>query len=49
MYLLPPEDCISFLREGYSHIENMLLGTKPSFDDIMDCIAAMKQEINHLL
>ena len=27
----------------------MLLGTKPSFDDIMDCIEAMEQEINRLL
>ena len=49
MYLLPPEDCMSFLREDYAHMQNMLLGTKPSFDDIMDCIAAMEQEINRLL
>ena len=43
MYLLPPEGCIPLLREDYAHMQNILFGTKPSFDDIMDCIAAMEQ------
>lgn len=49
MHLLPPEDCIPILREDYAHMQNMLFGAKPTFDEIMDCIAAMEQEINCLL
>lgn len=48
MRLLPPEDCLPTLREDYAHMQNMLFGEKPSFEEVMDCIARLEQEINQL-
>ena len=48
MRLLPPEDCLPTLREDYAHMQKMLFGEIPTFDEIMDCITRLEQEINHL-
>lgn len=48
MRLLPPEDCLSILREDYGHMQNMLFGEKPGFEEILDCVARLEQEINRL-
>ena len=48
MRLLPPEDCMDVLREDYAHMQGMLFGTIPTFEDIMQCIQAMETEINLL-
>lgn len=48
MRLLPPEDYLSILREDYGHMQNMLFGEFPAFDEVMDCMARLEQEINLL-
>ena len=48
MRLLPPEDCLSTLRNDYAHMKNMLFGEIPSFDEIMSCITRLEEEINSL-
>lgn len=48
MRLFPPEDCIPTLCEDYEHMQNMLFGNKPTFEEIMDCIFRLEQEINQL-
>ena len=48
MRLLPPEDCMDILRENYAHMQGMLFGTIPTFEDIMQCIQTMETEINLL-
>ena len=44
--LMPPEYNLDKLRTDYEHMQNMLFGNKPSFDEIMDCIAKLEKEIN---
>ena len=46
MCLMPPEYNLDKLRTDYEHMQNMLFGNKPSFDEIMDCIAKLEKEIN---
>ena len=46
MRLMPPEYNISKLRADYDHMQNMLFGNKPSFEEIMDGIARLEDEIN---
>lgn len=46
MRLMPPEYNISKLRADYDHMQNMLFGDKPSFEEIMDGIAKLESEIN---
>ena len=48
MCLLPPEDCVDALQEDYAHMQGMLFGTIPTFEDIMQCIQKMEAEINSL-
>lgn len=48
MRLMPPEDCVPILAEDYEHMKNMIFGTKPSFEEIMDTIRRMEAEINAL-
>lgn len=48
MRLLPPEGCISLLREDYEHIKNMIFGETPEFEEIMECMERMEGEINGL-
>lgn len=49
MKLLPPEDSLVRLRTDYDHMQNMLFGSKPDFDEIMNGIAALEEEINKSL
>ena len=44
--LMPPEYNLDKLRDDYEHMQNMLFGNKPSFDEIMDGIAKLETEIN---
>ena len=46
MQLMPPEYSLDKLRDDYEHMQNMLFGSKPSFDEIMDGIAKLEKEIN---
>lgn len=34
------------LRDDYEHMQNMLFGEKPIFEEIMDVIAKLEAEIN---
>jgi hypothetical protein len=46
MRLMPPENCLVTLQDDYKHMENMIFGEKPSFEDIIDCIQRIEREIN---
>lgn len=48
MRLMPPEYNLDKLRVDYEHMQNMLFGEKPSFEDIMDGIAKLELEINNV-
>ena len=48
MRLLPPETCMEVLREDYVHMQSMLFGVIPTFEEIMQCIQKMETEINSL-
>ncbi len=48
MQLMPPKYNLNKLRDDYEHMQNMLFGNKPSFDEIMDGIAKLEKEINAL-
>ena len=36
------------LRFDYEHMQNMLFGNKPTFDEIMHAMAQLEAEINDL-
>lgn len=46
MRLLPPDYNMSKLRTDYAHMQNMLFGEKPAFDEIMEAMAKLEEEIN---
>ena len=46
MRLMPPDYNLNKLRDDYEHMQNMLFGEKPSFEEIMDGIAKLEAEIN---
>ena len=46
MKLLPPDYNMAKLRSDYDHMQNMLFGSKPSFDEIMNAMAQLEDEIN---
>ena len=46
MKLLPPDYNMAKLRSDYEHMQNMLFGNKPSFDEIMNAMAQLEEEIN---
>lgn len=46
MRLLPPAYNLDRLRTDYAHMQNMLFGTKPSFDEVMEGIARLEEEMN---
>lgn len=48
MKLMPPNDCIPILRDDYGHMRNMIFGKIPSFEEILDCIKRLENEINKL-
>lgn len=46
MRLFPPDYNMSKLRADYEHMQNMLFGEKPTFDEIMNAMAKLEAEIN---
>lgn len=46
MRLIPPDYNLNKLRDDYEHMQNMLFGVKPSFEEIMAGIAKLEKEIN---
>ena len=46
MKLLPPDYNMAKLRSDYEHMQNMIFGSKPSFDEIMNAMAQLEEEIN---
>lgn len=48
MKLLPPNYNLTKLRSDYDHMQNMLFGEKPSFDEIMHAMAQLEEEINEM-
>ena len=46
MKLLPPTYNMSKLRSDYDHMQNMLFGDKPSFDEIVNAMKKLENEIN---
>ena len=48
MQLMPPEYNMSTLREDYAHMQNMIFGKKPDFEEIMFGIKVLESKINHI-
>ena len=46
MRLMPPDYNLDKLRDDYEHMQNMLFGDKPSFEEVMDGIAKLEANIN---
>lgn len=46
MKLLPPDYNMAKLRADYDHMQNMLFGEKPAFDEILNTLAQLENEIN---
>ena len=46
MRLMPPEYNLDKLRDDYEHMQNMLFGDKPSFEEIMEGLAKLEADIN---
>ncbi len=46
MQLMPPADALPKLKKDYTHMKNMIFGTQPGFQEIMNCIQALEQKIN---
>ena len=44
--LMPPVYNIDKLRADYEHMQNMLFGKKPGFEEIMDGLGRLEREIN---
>ena len=44
--LMPPDYNLDKLRDDYEHMQNMLFGDKPSFEEIMEGIAKLEADIN---
>ena len=45
--LLPPEHALSGLKEDYRHMQNMIFGPKPPFEDILAAIQGLEVEIHN--
>ena len=45
MKLMPPEFNLKALEDDYRHMQNMIFGNKPSFDEIMKTIQKLETEI----
>ena len=48
MRLLPPDYNITKLRADYEHMQNMLFGEKPTFDEILDGVMKLEADINKI-
>lgn len=48
MRLVPPKHNLDKLRDDYEHMQNMLFGDRPEFDDVLVGIEKLEKEINIL-
>ena len=48
LQIVPCADAIKDLRIDYDHMKDMIYGEKPSFDEIMETITKLEEEINGL-
>ena len=46
MRLMPPEYNVTKLEDDYAHMQNMIFGEKPDFDEILLSIKTLEEEIN---
>lgn len=46
MKLMPPEHNLQALKDDYNHMQNMIFGNRPDFDDILNGIKQLEKEIN---
>ena len=46
--LMPPERNLQILRDDYNHMQNMIFGNKPDFDEILRGVEQLEREINVL-
>ena len=46
--LMPPERSMKTLADDYRHMQNMIFGEKPPFDEIISSIQALESEIHSL-
>jgi len=44
--LVPPEHALPVLKEDYRHMQNMIFGPKPPFEEILSAILALETEIH---
>lgn len=49
MKLMPPAHCLKSLEDDYGHMQGMIYGEKPDYQELMDGIRALEDEINSLL
>ena len=45
--LMPPEHALSDLKEDYRHMQNMIFGPRPPFEDILAAIQELEVEIHN--
>ena len=45
--LLPPEHSVNELKNDYNDMKSMIYGKYPSFDEIIEIIRELEEEINH--
>jgi predicted nucleotidyltransferase component of viral defense system len=48
MKLIPPPTYIELLRDDYAHMQNMIFGDRPDFDELMAGIEKLETEMNAL-
>lgn len=48
MKLLPPPHCMEALRKDYQKMQMMIYGNPMSFDEILESLKQLEEEINHL-
>lgn len=46
MRLMPPDYNLNKLRDDYEHMQNMLFGVKPSFEEIVEGLQKLELDIN---
>ncbi|MCL2149823.1 MAG: nucleotidyl transferase AbiEii/AbiGii toxin family protein [Dehalococcoidia bacterium] len=49
MKLMPPERSLAVLEDDYEHMQNMLFGVKPTFNEIISGIEKLEREINSMV
>ena len=45
--LMPPERNMQSLKDDYAHMQNMIFGNKPDFEDILKSVGQLEREINN--